>query len=49
MSDYVLDTDTCIYWLKGKEQIRNRVEQVDVDNLKVTIITLAEQPFQGSN
>lgn len=49
MSDYVLDTDTCIYWLKGKEQIRNRVEQVDVDNLKVTIITLAELRYGAYN
>ena len=49
MSHYVLDTDTCIYWLKGKEQIRNNVEQVDVDNLKVTIITLAELRYGAYN
>lgn len=42
MTEYILDTDTCIYWLKGKEEIRRKVEQVGVDHLKTTMITLAE-------
>ncbi len=41
MTQYVLDTDTCIYWLKGEEKIRKRVEQAGADSLRMTIITLA--------
>ncbi len=42
MSVYVLDTDTCIYWLNSKERIRQKVKQVGVQNLRTTIITFAE-------
>ena len=45
MTQYVLDTDTCIYWLKGEEKIRKSVEQVGADNLRMTIITLAELKY----
>jgi PIN domain nuclease of toxin-antitoxin system len=33
MIEYVLDTDTCIYWLKGEERIRKKVEQVLITTL----------------
>ncbi len=42
MSRYVLDTDICIYWLKGNEAIKKRVERVGPGNLMVTMFTLAE-------
>lgn len=42
MSMYILDTDTCIYWLNGKEKIRKKVKQVGTNNLRTTIITFAE-------
>jgi tRNA(fMet)-specific endonuclease VapC len=42
MTEYILDTDTCIYWLKGKQEIRRNVEHVGADHLKTTVITLAE-------
>jgi tRNA(fMet)-specific endonuclease VapC len=45
MIEYVLDTDTCIYWLKGEEEIREKVEQVGTDSLRMTIITLAELKY----
>ncbi len=45
MIEYVLDTDICIYWLKGEEKIRKRVEQVGADSLRMTIITLAELKY----
>jgi tRNA(fMet)-specific endonuclease VapC len=45
MSDYVLDTNICIYWLKGKGEIRRKVEQAGADNLRITIITLAELKY----
>jgi len=49
MSDYVLDTDTCIYWLNGEGKIRRNVEQVGPDNLRLTIITLAELRYGAYN
>ncbi len=42
MSMYILDTDTCIYWLNGKEKIRARVKQAGTQNLRTTIVTFAE-------
>ncbi len=49
MSGYVLDTNTCIYWLKGREEIRWKIEQVGTDNLKMTVITLAELRYGAYN
>lgn len=49
MSDYILDTNTCIYWLKGREEIRRKIEQVGTNNLKMTIITLAELRYGAYN
>ena len=49
MSDYVLDTDTCIYWLNGEEKIRRRIEQVEPASLKVTVISLAELRYGAYN
>ena len=42
MNQYILDTDTCIYWLNGKEKIRQKVQQKGTDNLRITIVTFAE-------
>ncbi len=42
MSRYVLDTDICIYWLKGNEAVKKKVEQIGPGNLRITIFTLAE-------
>jgi len=28
MIEYILDTDTCIYWLKGNEEIRKNRERL---------------------
>lgn len=49
MSCYVLDSDTCIYWLKGNERIRQKVTEVGTDQLNLTIITLAELKFGAYN
>ena len=49
MSNYVLDTNTCIYWLKGREEVRRKIEQAGTNNLKMTIITLAELRYGAYN
>ena len=49
MSYYVLDTDTSIYWLHGKERIREQVRRHGIERLRTTIITLAELKFGAYN
>ncbi|MBW1799128.1 MAG: type II toxin-antitoxin system VapC family toxin [Deltaproteobacteria bacterium] len=47
--EHILDTDTCIYWLKGREEIRDKAEKIGADNLRITIITLAELKYGAYN
>jgi len=49
VTEYILDTDTCLYWLKGKEEVKRKVEQIGVDGFRVTIITLAELKYGAYN
>jgi len=49
MTMYILDTDTCIYWLKGREGIREKVLQIVPDNLRITMVTLAELKYGAYN
>ncbi len=49
MNGYILDTDTCIYWLNGDEKIRKTVKKVGTDILKATVITFAELRFGAYN
>ncbi|MEW6620736.1 MAG: PIN domain-containing protein [bacterium] len=42
---YLLDTDTCIYWFKGIDKIKERVKKVGEDNLAVSIITIGELKY----
>ena len=46
---YVLDTDTCIYWLKGDSHIEQRIENAGKENIRVTIITACELYFGAYN
>ena len=49
MIEYVLDTDICIYWLKGSEAIKRKVKQIGPDSLRTTIFTLAELKYGAFN
>ena len=40
--NWLLDTDICIYWLKGDQKIEKRIMQVGLDNLQVSFITISE-------
>ena len=42
---YVFDTDTCIYLLNGNRQIKERVAQVGIEQIAVTIVTKGELFF----
>lgn len=47
--DYLLDTDTCIYLLNGKECVKNRVAMIGVEHLAVTVVTQGELYFGAYN
>ncbi|MDJ0590827.1 MAG: hypothetical protein QNJ72_12650 [Pleurocapsa sp. MO_226.B13] len=42
---YLLDTDICIYWLKGKSTVRTKIEQVDWSDIAICVITATELYF----
>lgn len=42
MAQYLLDTDTCIAFLKGKYKLLEKVEKVGYDNCFVSEITISE-------
>ncbi len=42
MPKFILDTDTCIYWLKGNENIEKKIIESGLSNVSITIITECE-------
>lgn len=49
MKKYLLDTNICIYYIKGKFDLRKKFEEVDPDNCFISEITLAELKFGVEN
>ncbi len=45
---FLLDTDTCVYWLRGQDPVRSRLSQVGPENAAISIITLAELRYGAS-
>jgi tRNA(fMet)-specific endonuclease VapC len=39
---FLLDTDTCVFWLRGRPSVRERLLAVGVENVGVSVTTLAE-------
>lgn len=39
---FLLDTDTCVYWLRGREAVRQHMLNADPGVIAISIITLAE-------
>jgi predicted nucleic acid-binding protein len=39
---YLLDTDICVYWLRGDNAVRKRLAQAGLTEVSISIITLAE-------
>lgn len=39
---YLLDTDTCVYALRGNESVRDRLSVVDSERVAISAVTLAE-------
>ena len=48
MSKYLLDTDTCIFLLKGKFGVKENVKKAGVENCFVSEITLLELSYGAS-
>ena len=40
--NFLLDTDTCVFWLRGRGTVRDRLVDVGLDAVAISIITLAE-------
>jgi tRNA(fMet)-specific endonuclease VapC len=47
--DYLLDTDTCIYWLNGREVVRNKLLSIDLSNVSICCISVAELYYGAYN
>ncbi len=39
---FLLDTDTCVFWLRGHEPVRARLVAVGIEEVGISIVTLAE-------
>ena len=39
---FLLDTDTCVFWLRGRPAVQARLAAVDPDALHTSVVTLAE-------
>lgn len=42
---YLLDTDTCIFFLKGKFKIIDKINEVGIENCCISEITIAELKY----
>ena len=42
MARFVLDTDTCVYWLRGDRRIEKKILTTGLQNVFITIITECE-------
>lgn len=47
--NYLLDTDTCIFWLKGSKKIEKKALTVGLDHLSISFITLSELYYGAYN
>ena len=48
MNKFIIDTDTCIYWLKGNENIEKNIISHGPGNVYITVITECEL-FYGAH
>ncbi|AFZ34951.1 PilT protein domain protein [Stanieria cyanosphaera PCC 7437] len=46
---YLLDTDICIYWLKGNTTVRDKFNQVNWTEIAICVITASELYFGAYN
>lgn len=46
---YLLDTDTCIYWLRDCYSVREKVRQIGWNEISICVITVAELYYGAYN
>lgn len=46
---YLLDTDTCIYWLRDRYSVREKVRQIGWNEISICVITVAELYYGAYN
>lgn len=46
---YILDTNICVYWLKGVNGIDKKLSALDIENIFVSSITIAELLYGAYN
>ncbi len=46
---YLLDTDTCIYWLRNRQSVRERVRERGWNQISICVITVAELYYGAYN
>jgi tRNA(fMet)-specific endonuclease VapC len=46
---YLLDTDICIYWLKGKNTVKDKIDRVGRSAIAICSITVSELYFGAYN
>ena len=46
---YLLDTDTCIYWLNGHQTVKDKLLAAGWDQIAISIITQAELYYGAYN
>lgn len=49
MKQYLIDTNTCIFFIKGKFDLKKKFEKIDPDNCFISEITLAELKYGVEN
>ena len=49
MKKYLIDTNTCIYYIKGEFNLKKKFENANPDNCFISEITLAELKFEVEN
>ena len=49
MKNYLIDTNICIYYIKGKYDLKKKFEEANLDNCFISEITLAELMFGVEN
>ncbi|MFN6562915.1 MAG: type II toxin-antitoxin system VapC family toxin [Nostoc sp. ChiSLP01] len=47
--NYLLDTDTCIYWLNGRQSVREKLLAVGWNEVCICVITAAELYYGAYN
>ena len=46
---FLLDTDMCIYWLKGRQSVKDRLLSAGWDQVAISVITQAELYYGAYN